>query len=76
MKKATVIGLADEDLTGSADADVLDRAVKYGRVVVTHDLAFGLQGAPLFTFWFATSLQRDALRGALSVSGGLARVAR
>jgi predicted nuclease of predicted toxin-antitoxin system len=33
--------VADESLIGSADKDVLDRAAKYGRVVVTHDLAFG-----------------------------------
>jgi predicted nuclease of predicted toxin-antitoxin system len=31
----------DEGLTGSSDKDVLTRAVQHGRVVVTHDLAFG-----------------------------------
>lgn len=36
-----VRSVADEDLIGFADRDVLHRAVKYGRVVVTHDLAFG-----------------------------------
>jgi predicted nuclease of predicted toxin-antitoxin system len=31
----------EEALTGSSDRDVLARAVEHGRVVVTHDLAFG-----------------------------------
>jgi predicted nuclease of predicted toxin-antitoxin system len=30
--------VADEDIIGAADKDVLHRAVKYDRVVVTHDL--------------------------------------
>ena len=36
-----VRSVVDEDLIGSADRDVLDRAAKYGRVILTHDLAFG-----------------------------------
>jgi predicted nuclease of predicted toxin-antitoxin system len=31
----------DEQLSGRPDADVLERATAQGRVVVTHDLAFG-----------------------------------
>jgi predicted nuclease of predicted toxin-antitoxin system len=33
--------VVDETLIGSPDKDVLERAVRSGRVVVTHDLAFG-----------------------------------
>jgi predicted nuclease of predicted toxin-antitoxin system len=33
--------VVDEGLTGSPDRDVLEHAVQDGRVVVTHDLAFG-----------------------------------
>jgi predicted nuclease of predicted toxin-antitoxin system len=33
--------VADASLLGSADTDVLDCAAKDGRVVATHDLAFG-----------------------------------
>jgi predicted nuclease of predicted toxin-antitoxin system len=33
--------VGEEDLIGSVDRDVLDCAVRQGRVVVTHDLAFG-----------------------------------
>jgi predicted nuclease of predicted toxin-antitoxin system len=31
----------DENLIGAPDTDILERAVLQGRVVVTHDLAFG-----------------------------------
>jgi predicted nuclease of predicted toxin-antitoxin system len=31
----------DEQLIGRPDVDVLDRATNQGRVVITHDLAFG-----------------------------------
>ena len=33
--------VTDEGLIGASDKEVLERAVNYGRVVVTHDLAFG-----------------------------------
>ena len=33
--------LQDEHLIGHPDAEILARATSYGRVVLTHDLAFG-----------------------------------
>ena len=39
-----VVSVAEEELVGRADAEVLRRAAEQGRIVVTHDLAFGRAG--------------------------------
>ena len=40
-RRADVHTASEEQLVGRSDRDVLERAVSQGRVVVTHDLAFG-----------------------------------
>ena len=55
----------DEQLIGRPDVEILEHASAHGRVVLTHDLAFGRSAMRV-----GTSFERDYIAAALRASGG------